>query len=263
MADDAVTDDAVTDGAVADGAVADGASAIGRFEGFVAGGAAVTLPAQLFAEVLPAITDEAELRVTLYALYAVGRRRGALRALGAVRASALAREGPLQRLLAPCGGLDALGPALAAAAARGTLLTCALADGDTLYLVNNEAGRRTLPRITSGALAVPGAALAPRAAVTTGPAQSPGVARVYEQEVGALTEAIAEAIARAEVRWPEQWIVEALRLAAAHNARSWRYAEAILERWETEGKHDGTTGSAAAGTAGRDHGPFEQVIRRS
>ena len=243
-----------------------------RFEGFVAGGAAVTLPAQLFAEVLPAITDEAELRVTLYALYAIGRQRGALRA---VRASELAREGPLRRLLASCadGGVDALPRALEAAVARGTLLVCALADDDALYLVNNEAGRRALPRIASGALAVPGAVAGSRVARIGGaPAAAAmgagGVARVYEQEIGALTESIAEAIARAEERWPAEWIVDALRLAAANNARSWRYAQAILERWETEGKDDGTTGSAAAGTdgritGGRDHGPFEQVIRRT
>ena len=51
------------------------------FEGFVTGGAAVTLPAQLFVELLPELHDEAELRVTLYALYAIGRCRGALRAV--------------------------------------------------------------------------------------------------------------------------------------------------------------------------------------
>ncbi|RLT35535.1 MAG: DnaD domain protein [Chloroflexi bacterium] len=234
--------------------------ALDQFEGFIAGGTAVTLPAQLFAEVLPAITDEAELRVTLYALYAIGRQRGALRA---VRGSALASEGPLLRLLAPCGGVEALRAALDAAVARGTLLDCALADGDTLYLVNNEAGRRAVPRIVSGALPVPGGVVAPR---SVSDAAVGGVARVYEQEIGALTGAIADALAQAEARWPTPWIVDALRLAAVNNARSWRYAEAILERWETEGKDDGTTGSTAAGSAGgtanRNHGAFEQVIRR-
>jgi hypothetical protein len=38
------------------------------FEGFVAGGVAVTLPAQLFTELLPVIDDPVELRVTLYAM---------------------------------------------------------------------------------------------------------------------------------------------------------------------------------------------------
>src|SRR5437762_2108245 len=116
------------------------------FEGFVAGGAAVPVPAQFFIEVLPEIEDPAELRVTLYALYAIARQRGPLRA---VRRSEIASEGPLARALASCGGADALERGLAAAVARGTLLSCALSDGDALYLVNNEAGRRALPRVTS------------------------------------------------------------------------------------------------------------------
>lgn len=231
------------------------------FEGFVAGGAAVTLPAQLFTEVLPTIEDEAELRVTLYAFYAVGRERGALRA---VRASALLRETPLLRSLHVRDAEEArplVRGALEAAIARGTLLAVALDDGDTLVLVNNEAGRRALPRIQSGALAVPGAAPARTAPPSLDRPVRP--AQVYEQEIGALSPSIADAIARASERWPEDWIIDALRLAAARNARSWRYAEAVLERWETEGKDDGATGSAAARPAERDHGPYDRFILRS
>jgi DnaD/phage-associated family protein len=225
------------------------------FEGFIAGGAAVTLPAQLFVEVIPDIDDEAELRVTLYTLYAIARRRGALRA---ARRSELAREAPLVRALSRCGGIQALDAALAAAVTRGTLLSCGLSDGDTLYLVNNEAGRRALPRVTAGALPVPGAvahAPAPSAERPAKPAQ------VYEQEIGGLSPTVSDAIARASERWPEEWIVEALRLAAVRNARSWRYAEAILERWEREGKDDGAARSTAQGD--RNHGAYDRYILRS
>jgi DNA replication protein len=229
------------------------------FEGFVAGGAATTLPAQFFAEVLPEIEDDAELRVTLYALYSIGRQRGALRA---VRGSVLTREAPLLRSLArdERGAEAAVQAGLAAAVVRGTLLACALDDGDAVYLVNNEAGRRALPRIQSGALAVPGAAPV-RAAVSPAPQARP--AQVYEQEIGVLSPSVADALARAAERWPEEWIIEALRLAAVRNARSWRYAEAVLERWEAEGKDDGATGSPAARAAERDHGPYDRFILRS
>ena len=201
------------------------AAAPAPFEGFVAGGVAVTLPAQLFTELLPTIDDPTELRVTLYAMYAVARERGALRA---VRASALAAETPLLRALDQRDARVAASmvrDALDAACARGTLLACALDDGDTLVLVNNEAGRRALPRIRSGALAVPGATAKRVTPSIERPARP---AQVYEQEIGTLSPAIADAIARAAERWPDEWIVEALRLAAARNARSWRYAEAIL-----------------------------------
>ncbi|MDA1004490.1 MAG: hypothetical protein O3B31_14285, partial [Chloroflexi bacterium] len=79
-----------------------------EFPGFRTGGLPITLPAQFFVELLPLITDEAELRVTLYALYAIARTRGEPRAL---RASVLAAEAPLLRALAAHGGTDAVVPA--------------------------------------------------------------------------------------------------------------------------------------------------------
>ena len=237
------------------------ARAGGRFEGFIAGGATVTLPAQLFVELLPAIEDEAELRVTLYALYAI-RRKGSR---NMVRRSALTAERPLQHALEGCGGVDALEAALAAAVARGTLLACPLDDGDALYFAHNEAGRRALLRVRAGSLPVPGA----RVAAAAGPVPAANApAQVYEQEIGLLTPGVAEALAAAGERYPEGWIGDALREAARQNARSWAYAEAILRRWEAEGRDDGeasdaTTGGDPAAAARRDHGPYERVIRRS
>ncbi|MGE0228644.1 MAG: DnaD domain-containing protein [Dehalococcoidia bacterium] len=228
------------------------------FEGFVAGGAATTLPSQFFVELLPAIDDIEELRATLYALYAIGRKRGPLRA---VRASELAAEAPLARAFEASGGLDPIRAALDAAVARGTFVACRLADGDALYFMNNDAGRRALLRVQAGALEAPALAARPAS-----PAARPArPAEVYEQEIGVLSPAVADAIAEAVVRWPEQWLIDAIRLAALRNARSWNYVRAVLERWEAEGRDtDATTGTAAPRTqAGRDHGPYEKVIRRS
>ncbi len=226
------------------------------FAGFVAGGAATTLPAQLFVELLPQIDDEAELRVTLYTLYAIQRRRGALRA---VRGTELAAESPLMRALASHGGAAAVPRALELAVARGTLLACPLADGDALYFVNSEGGRRALLRVQSGALDAPG---------TRGRARPPAArehdrpAAVYEQEIGTLTPAVAEGLARAAERYPEQWTVDALRLAATSNRRSWRYAEGILRRWEVEGRDDEIP-QGTAGGADADDDPFAHLIQRS
>jgi DnaD/phage-associated family protein len=225
------------------------------FEGFRTGAPAVTLPAQFFAELLPQIVDPAELRVTLAALFAIQRRRGALRA---VRRSELAAEPALLGALEWHGGGAAIEGALAAAVARGGLLSCALEDGDELIFINHAAGRRQLERVRSGALDAPGAAPSARTASTV---QSPSrPAAVYEQEIGALTPTVSGALAEAEERFPADWIVEAIREAALQNARSWRYAAAILDRWETEGRDDAAPG--------RDPGPaaddaYERVVRRS
>ncbi|MYA19984.1 MAG: DnaD domain protein [Chloroflexi bacterium] len=236
------------------------------FRGFVTRGTATTLPAQFFTELLPLIDDEAELRVTLYALYAIGRRRGALRA---VRLSQLASEEPLRRALTGCGGDAALEPALLRAVERGSLLTLALEDGDTLCFANTDAGRRNRDRLRSGALRPPPGVriAAPREQPRAGEADAP--ARVYEQEIGALTPAITDALDAAAERWPADWIVRALRLAARHNVRRWAYAESVLRRWEAEGiEEEGGTADAEPGqdherSARRDHGPYERVIRRS
>ena len=236
------------------------------FEGFVAGDRATTLPWQFFVEWLPRIDDEAELRVTLYALYGIDRQRGSLRA---VRASKLATEEPLRRALAGCGGDAALAPAIERASARGSLLTLALDDGDTLCFVNSETGRRSLDRVRSGVTPLPdGARLAaPRGEPAGGGLFEP--ARVYEQTIGLLTPSTSEALAEACERYPEAWVADALRAAAKNNKRSWAYAEAILRRWEREGKDDGTrstrdaSAQGAAGSAARDHGPYERIIRRS
>lgn len=249
------------------------------FAGFVAGGAATTVPSQFFTDVLPAITDEAELRTTLYALYAIGRTRGAVHA---VRASVLASEGPLLRTLAVCAhGEDVPGvvrTALAAAAAHGVLLACPLPDGDTLYFLHTESARRAIARVQSGALVVPsginragdargdraaiadgnGAAGASLAALAAQHGAPSSAAQVYEQEIGVLSPAVADAVQHALEQYPEPWIVDAIRLAAERNARSWRYVEGILRRWQAEGRNDAASGRSADDAAAD---PYSRVVR--
>ncbi|MDA1062432.1 MAG: hypothetical protein O2895_05955, partial [Chloroflexi bacterium] len=75
---------------------------LSAFEGFVAGGESVRIPAQFFVELLPVLADGVELRVTLYALFAIGRQAGTI----PVRGSALAAAVPLVRALATAGGAE-------------------------------------------------------------------------------------------------------------------------------------------------------------
>lgn len=59
---------------------------------------------------------------------------------------------------------------------------------------------------------------------------------VYEKEIGILTPTIADELKLAESEYPPGWMVEAIQEAAKNNARSWKYAHAILKRWKAEGK---------------------------
>jgi DnaD/phage-associated family protein len=58
---------------------------------------------------------------------------------------------------------------------------------------------------------------------------------VYSAEIGALTPTISEALQDAETEYSAEWVVAAIEESARQNARSWKYAEAILRRWRVEG----------------------------
>ena len=233
------------------------------FEGFRTGARASTLPAQFFTELLPEIEDADELRVTLYALYAITRPG---RPLLAMRASEMAAEEPLARLFATRGGAAAVRRCLEAAAARGVLLALPLDDGDALCFVHNDGGRRLRDRVAAGAVAVPGGASGGARVLAVEPASRPSrPAAVYEQEIGMLTPAVATAIAEAEQRFPAEWIVDALREAVLQNARRWAYVAAILERWAIEGHEVGGGNDEATGRDPRGRSPanpYEHLIHR-
>ena len=63
--------------------------------------------------------------------------------------------------------------------------------------------------------------------------------KVYEQNIGLLTEAVSERIKLAEKDYSTAWVVEAIRLAARRNKRRWDYTEGILRNWLRDGKDDG------------------------
>ncbi len=227
------------------------------FEGFRAGQRATTVPVQFFTELLEAIADPDELRVTLYALYAIpkpGRPH-------ALRASALAAEAPLARHYGER-AVEVVARAVGLAAERGTLLTLGI-DGDAgtgndmLVFVNNESGRRLMERIANGLEEPPGGGrVVARSAV-----KPEGLAAVYEAEIGMLSPSVAAALGEAEQAYPSAWVAEALREAARQNKRSWTYAEAILRRWKSEGRTD----EAVEGHPGRRPGradPYEHLYRR-
>jgi DnaD/phage-associated family protein len=69
----------------------------------------------------------------------------------------------------------------------------------------------------------------------------PNIFVLYEQNIGLLQALVADELRQAEQDYPAEWIEEAFRLAAEANVRRWSYVRAILERWATEGKSDGTS----------------------
>lgn len=62
------------------------------------------------------------------------------------------------------------------------------------------------------------------------------VAKFYEQEIGALTPLISDAIRDACKEYPADWIPEAISIAVDSNARRWNYVLAILKNCKAAGK---------------------------
>lgn len=195
------------------------------FRGFPAGAVRVTpVPDLFFSELLAAIDDLGELKVTLALVWR------------------LARQAPpacLSRAeLAGAAGLDAaaVDAALARAAARGTVLALGArnphGESERFYFLNDARGRRDIQQVRRGTLRLKRGA-APHEPPS---APKPNVFALYEQHIGMLTPLMAETLQEVAPQYPEAWIAEAFAQAVRYNKRSWRYVEAILKRWQSDGR---------------------------
>jgi DNA replication protein len=207
------------------------------FAGFPEGPVRMTpLPAPFFSELLPRIDHLGELKLTLYAFWFLSRQEGAVHYLSLV---ALKKDDNLLAAMAGGGksGEQALEDALERAVARGTLLAVRGAAGeDTCFFLNSAQGRAAAAGLARGEWR-------PDDSRPVGEwEERPNIYTLYEQNIGAMTPMLAEILRDAEKEYPADWVEEAIRLAVEHNARSWKYVAAILERWKKEGRGGGKPG---------------------
>jgi len=233
-----------------------------KFSGFPAGRLSYTpLPDLFFSELLPAIDDLAELKVLLHCFWRIQKQRGALRY---VTRKMLAADASLRRSLAGDESIfeEELDRALTQAVSRGTLLAITVSqDGapETCYFLNTEEGRRAVARIQRGETELTVVA----APEVHAPSETrPNIFVLYEQTIGLLQPIIADELRDAERTYPAEWIEEAFRIAAERNVRHWRYVQAILQRWATQGKEDGE-GRRDSGKDRRRYiqGPYADYIK--
>ena len=208
----------------------------GLFTGFPERKADPTpIPAGFFSELLPAIDDVGELRLTLYAFWALARKPSAGRYL---RKSELCED----RLLLESFGGNAgenearLIAALERCVARGTLLQVRPSGeggAEPLYLLNSPRGRAAAEGLVRGEWK-PGDDTAPVELML----DRPNIFNLYEQNIGPLTPMIADRLREAEASFPAVWIEEAIGIAVENNVRKWGYVQAILDGWQRQGKDD-------------------------
>lgn len=208
-----------------------------HFDGFPPGKThLIGIPERFFTELLPAIDDGDELKLTLYFFWALQQQEGDYRY---VLRREIAHD---QRFLA---GLEAdhdhalsrLDRALSRAVERGTLLETSIdtpEGAEPVYFMNTVRGRNAIQAIAEGRFEV-GDDERPIGLIV----DRPNVFMLYEQNIGPLTPMIADELRDAEQEYPAHWIAEAIQLAVERNARNWRYVSAILRRWQSEGKDRG------------------------
>lgn len=61
------------------------------------------------------------------------------------------------------------------------------------------------------------------------------VTKAYRDNIGPLTPIMAEELAKAELRWPEEQIMTAIHEAVLNNKLSWAYIITILQRYDRDG----------------------------
>jgi DnaD/phage-associated family protein len=193
------------------------------------------IPALFFSELLPQIDHLAELKVTLYCLWALGAQDGDYRyvRLAEVRKDARFLEGL---------GAHLLDEGFERAVARGTLLhiRVELSSGaEDFYFLNAERGRAAVAAIQKGDW-LPGDDLRPIGLIL----QRPNIYTIYEQNIGALTPMIADQLRDLERDYSAAWIREAIQIAVNNNARALNYIIKILERWQREGRSGEVVGEA-------------------
>lgn len=200
----------------------------------------IRLPAALLSRHMPEIDDLAELKVTVFLLAALKQKEGRYRFL---RLDEFRNDADLMRGLAACEPAAEpariLVRALQRAIERGTALEAGIDLGGVtrqIFINNDEAGRELQQQIEAGEWR-PAAAdeievLPPR----------PTLFAAYEENIGALTPMIADAIKEAMREYPRDWIEDAMRISVERNARNWRYIRGVLERWQQEGRSSESSG---------------------
>jgi DNA replication protein len=201
------------------------------FEGFPEGKLRLTpIPEPFFSQLLPRIAHLAELKLAIYIFWRLDHMEGAFRYL---RRNDFGRD---ENFMAGLGedAEQALDEALTESVRDGILLQVRIPlenHHEDLYFLNSARGRAAVQAIEDGTWRPTESDVIP----TDLPHETPNIFRLYEENIGPLTPMIAEALGDAENTYPHQWIEEAIRIAVEKNKRNWRYAEAILKRWQREG----------------------------
>lgn len=204
-----------------------------RFDGFKAGEIEwCRIPEPFYTDLLPIIDDLDELKLTLYAIWALEKQESNIRYLNL---SELRADSTLLQILDAQSDLEILTSAIHKAVSRGILLELDLSEDlqETLYFFNTAKSRAVIQAFHNGSWFPKETDHLPMD-VHQNPHKN--IYQLYEENIGPLTPMLAEDLKAAEDEYSNEWIKDAIHIALQNNVRTWRYIEAILRSWKKEGK---------------------------
>ena len=218
------------------------------FTGFPRGVRCTPVPDPLLGSLLEQISDIAELKVALRGIWLLQQQRGYL---PVVSVSQLLSD----RVL--IGGLKTPGDesqgivlrGFQAAVDRGIFLGYHQESSqpeETFFLLNTEAGRRALARLTRAGATPVNSSPTVKEWPLPSTEEKPNIFTRYEDNIGTISPMLAEELKEAEAEYSWSWIDEAFKIAVTQNKRNWGYISAILRRWAAEGR-DGSKKNGKSG----------------
>ena len=236
------------------------------FEGFPAKVLCTPLPDPILNSLLETITDLAELKVVLRAIFLLNRQKSFP---PAIPVEMLLSDGVLNR------GLEGHGDNIQGDILKGLNLAVGRnifqlfkikesgIEGNQL-LLNTDSARRWLSNnkdvivLSSLPEDIDGNQ---KSAYPNRPKSN--IFALYEDNIGTISPMLAEELKLAEKEYNHAWIEEAFQIAVNQNKRSWGYISAILRRWSTEGRDDrGEYGKSRGYTQEDNPGKYIEEYQR-
>jgi DNA replication protein len=205
------------------------------FAGFPSGVTTLTeLPEAFFTDLMPAIDDLAELKVTLYAFWYIQQLDGDIRfmKLSEMRKDTVLRTA-LEQLDKPGMVIEILDDALGKAVTRGTFIMIDEPGRDRYYFINTSRSQSIVDGYRKGQWKPWSVDQQPVGLDLA----RPDIFKLYEQNIGLITPLISEQLRLAEAEFPPEWIADAIKIAVDNNVRRWSYISRILVSWQERGRN--------------------------
>lgn len=187
----------------------------------------IRVPEVFFTDLLPKIETFSQLRLMLYLFWHIEKQSGDFRYFVF---DELASD---PALISMTGGEEELRNTINSLVNLGAILEAMPATKDhTYYFINSPKGQAAVKAIVEGQW-------------QEGPhdriaihlrEEKPNIFKLYEENIGLITPMMAEILKEDEQIYPADWIKEAIQMAVTRNIRNWKYVQAILSRWQKEGR---------------------------